>query len=175
MTSPTKSLLFAALSIALCLPCSLMGETELLPDDLESDGGVSWKSKTDGRGGVNISVETVDQEPALSVAVDVSDFDGEPPDIRIQRVFGTLDNTRAHRITFAVKAQEPTMIIAFAAPESAGHMIAWRVEIPVTNEWTEHRFEFKPNDAADDVVLGFAHLGKQTNTFWFKNVTVTSD
>jgi len=164
---------FAFLGILFFLSPQLHSQTELIPNDKFSDGGASWKLSTAADAVANMSIEEVDKEPTL--LIDVENTSDKPVDVRVQRLFGELTADKNYRVSFQAKAQEAVSIIPYIYPENQGARVLWRTEIRLEPDWKEFSFEFKGRDSSNDCVLGFSHLGKLTNKYWFKDVVLTSD
>lgn len=168
---------FAGTAFALIVSCLFLAqtraETELIPNDKFADDGASW-ALTAGQGvDATMSIEKVDDEPALSVVVE--NTTEQLVDVRLQRLFGDVSTDVGYRVTFKAKAQHDDGIVAFVSPVTEGARILWRTEIPLDVDWKEFAFTFKGNDTASGCALGFARLGKGTNKFWFKDIVLSSD
>ncbi len=172
--SPLAALatLFAIAGLCLC-PLHLHSETVLIADDKIADEGSAWKLLAGKGAEATVSVEKVDNEPAL--CVEVQNDSGEEVDVRIHRLFGEIIADNTYQVTFKAKAQQAVDIIPFINPASEAARILWRVSAPLDTGWKEFRFTFKGRETANECGLGFSHLGKGTNKFWFKDIVLTTE
>ena len=177
MNFPPRS--FAAQALAftvascgmLISPADLSAETEIIPNDKFADNGASW-TLTTGRGAqANMSVETVDGEPALRIAVENSTEDEVP--VGIQRRFEEIQAGKSYYVTFKAKAEQDTEVVASISPVVASNRPLWRVAVPLTMEWNEFNFTFKKDGLSTDCSFGISSLGKANNTFWIRDVVLT--
>jgi uncharacterized protein YggU (UPF0235/DUF167 family) len=158
------------------LTVQLNAETELIANDKFADDGAAWSIKVSPDSSASLSVVADDGEKALCVDVQEPPQDKEaPPDVRIHRLFGEIGAEKDYKISFKAKADQPVKIIPFIYPENAGSRVLWRVETSLEPEWKEFNFTFKGRDTADNCVLGFSHLGKMANKYYFKDVTLTAE
>ncbi|CAN5340343.1 hypothetical protein BH09VER1_BH09VER1_27400 [soil metagenome] len=160
------------------LPASLHAETELIANDKFSDDGASWKLSNGPKITANMSVEKVDGEQALCVAVDMggeTDGAAEPVLVRVQRLFGEVAAGKNYRVSFKAKAEKDVNIVAYVSPETDGARVLWRNEIAVGADWKEYSFTFTGRDSAPDGAFGFARLGAMTNRYWFKDIVLSED
>ena len=169
--STASCALFAGLLMA-ALPASLPAQSELIPNDKFSDDGASWKLSSGPKISTNMSVEKVDGEPALCVAVDMAgEAEGSKESVlvRVQRLFGEINSGQNYRITFQAKAEKDVDIVAYVSPEKDGARVLWRNQVAVGADWKEYTFTFSGKDSAPDCAFGFARLGTISNKYWFKD------
>lgn len=154
----------------------LCAQTELISNDKFSDGGAAWSLKVPAETNASMSVLNDAGEQALCVDVPENPETGKaPPDVRIQRLFGEISAEKNYQVSFQAKAADPVKIVPYIYPENEGSRVLWRTEITLNSEWKEFAFTFKGRDTADNCVLGFSHLGKMANKYWFKDVVLTAD
>jgi len=151
----------------------LPAETSLIANDQIADGGTAWKLTAGKGAAATISVEKVDNEPAL--CVEVENDSGEEVDVRIHRLFGEIIADNTYQVAFKAKAEQAVDIIPFINPASEAARILWRVSTPLDTGWKEFHFTFKGRETANECGIGFSHLGKGTNKFWFKDIVLTTD
>lgn len=161
---------------SVCLPGILSAQTELIPDDKFSDGGAAWILKVSADTNASMTVVDDSGEQALFVEVPESPEEGKtPPDVRFQRLFGEISAEKNYRVSFQAKAAEAVKIIPYIYPENEGARVLWRAEITLEPDWKEFSYTLKGRETADNCVLGFSHLGKMANKYWFKNIVLTAD
>lgn len=168
---PSKILLSFVTAVA--ITAGLHAQNELITNDKFSDGGAIWKLSHAIDATANMSVVENEKEQAL--LIDVENTTEKPFDVRVQRLFGVIDAGKMYHVTFKAKAENAATIIPYIYPENEGSRVLWRVEINVGPDWKEYSFDFKGKDTVDNCVLGFSHLGKLTNKYWFKDVVMTVD
>jgi len=159
------------LAAVFVLTAPLFGQNELISNDQFSDGGDSWKLQPGRNAMANQSVVTLDEEPALQI--EVENLEQKPADVRVQRVFGEIADGTTYVVRFQAKAAVPAKIIPYIYPEKERARVLWRVEANLDTEWQEFSFSFQSPGAGEECVLGFSQLGGQTNSFWFKDVTLS--
>lgn len=145
-------------------------ETELIANDHFADGGGSWSLNSLSGAAASTSLEQEGDEPVLVVSV--QNEDEKPTDIRMQRVFGDIVAGKSYLVKFKVKATTPNEIVAYVYPENEGSRVLWRNPFKTDSDWREYSYSFKGKDTASNCVLGFAQLGKISNTYWFKDISL---
>lgn len=152
---------------------NLSAETVLIANDKMADDGAAWKLMHSKGADAILSVEKVDNQQAL--CVEVQNDSGEEVDVRIYRLFGEIIADNTYHVTFKARARQEVAIIPFINPVSEAARILWRVSTPLDTDWKEFHFTFKGKETANECGLGFSHLGKGTNKFWFKDIVLTMD
>lgn len=169
-------LIFLAILTLAFFPDPLRAESELIANDKFADEGATWSLKVAPDASASMSVVDEAGEKALCIEVQAPPQDKEmAPDVRVQRLFGEIIAGKNYHVAFKAKAAEPVKIIPYIYPEKEGARVLWRTEINLDADWKEFTYTFEGRDAADNCVLGFSHLGKTANTYWFKDVALTSD
>jgi len=164
----------------MCLPCGLKASSELISNDKFSDDGASWELTTDSGVNIQMSVENVDNEPALCVEVNaLADVSGSNPDdikrVGLRRFFGEVESGRDCRLVFKAKAAQDTSIVASISSKVNPSQPLWRTQIQIPMEWKEFTFTFQCRESVSDAVLSFARMGESTNKYWFKDIVLTID
>ena len=159
------------LSIATLALSSIHAETELITNDHFSDGGGSWILNSPSGTAASTAMEREGDEPILVVSV--QNEDEKPTDVRMQRVFGDIVAGKSYSVKFKIKATTPNEIVAYVYPENEGSRVLWRMPLKTDSEWREYSYTFKGKDTASNCVLGFAQLGKISNTYSFKDISLT--
>ncbi len=176
---PLRKVFVISLALLLAIfPTSLRAETELISNDKFSDDGASWKLTSGPKISANMSVEKVDGEAALCVAVDLGgEAEGakEAVLVRIQRLFGEINASQNYRISFQVKAEKDADIVAYVSPEKDGARVLWRNQVAAGADWKEYSFTFAGKDSVPDCVFGFARLGTISNKYWFKDIVLSAE
>ena len=175
-----QGLLALVLSAAGMLPADLRAGIELIPNDKFADDGTSWKFFADKGATAEMSVEKVDNEPALCVTVTATDEESEPSpenvvNVRVQRLFGEISADARYHVRFKAKAETDAGIVSFISPEKESARVLWRTVLKLDSGWKEFAFDITARDTADQCVFGFARLGGITNKYWFKDIVLTVD
>jgi len=159
------------LSLAALTICPLQAETDLIANDHFSDGGGSWILNSPTGAAASTALEQEGTEPTLVVSV--QNEDEKPTDVRIHRTFGDIAAGKSYTVKFKIKAASPNEIVGFIYPENEGSRVLWRTTLKTDSEWREYSYTFKGKDNATNCVLGFAQLGKTSNTYSFKDISLT--
>lgn len=158
-------------SLATLALSPLRAETELITNDRFADGGGSWILNSPRGAAASTALEQEGEEPILVVSV--QNEDEKPTDVRMHRSFGDISAGKSYTVKFKIKATTPNEIVGFIYPENEGSRILWRTVLKTDNEWREYSYTFKGKDTATNCVLGFAQLGKTSNNYSFKDISLT--
>lgn len=160
------------LTAFLAVESPVRAETDLIANDKFSDSGSSWTAQAPPSATVNMTVEQIDDEPVLTVDVQKGPEEGVD-DVRIFRVFGDIEQGREYKVSFKAKADEATTIIPFSYPQDSGARVLWRVETRLEPDWKDYQYTFKGRATESGCVLGFSHLGKLHNKYYFKDIVLS--
>lgn len=182
--SPAIPAFAPALLVVLGLLCycslTLHAGNDAIPNDKFADDGASWKLAVGRDVAAKMSVEKVDNEPALRVEVTVSGDateanPEEPVNVRVRRPFGEITSGATYRISFQAKAERDAGIVSFISSEKEGARVFWRTGVALDSDWKEFTFSFDARDTGSDCVFGFTRFANTSNKYWFKDIVVTKD
>ncbi len=151
----------------------LHAQNELIADDKFSDGVSSWTLQAPPSATAVMDIEKDGDDNVLFVKVEKTSEDTD--DVRFYRTFGEINQDQKYRVTFQAKADEATTIVPFIYPQGEGAKVLWRTEIKLEGDWKEYSFAFTGRETASNCVLGFSHLGKLTNKYSFKGITLKTE
>lgn len=163
--------LACAALLAAALPAT--AQTELIANDKFGDGATSWTLQASRGATAVMDVEKEGDEPVLFVKVEVTEDSND--DVRIHRVFGDIEQGKNYRLTYKAKASEATTIVPFIYPLETSNKVLFRTEIKLDDDWKEFSHTFAGRETASNCVLGFAQLGKKTNTYSFKDIELLAE
>ena len=178
-TTPVFTPVLAVLGLCFCA-LSLRAGSDLIRDDKFADAGASWMLSAGKDASAKISVEKVDNEPALCVEVtvrgDATEANpDEPVNVRVRRSSGEITSGATYRVSFKAKAEKDAGIVSFITSEKESARVFWRTGVALDSEWKEFAFTFDARDSGTDCVFGFTRFANISNKYWFKDIAVTKD
>ena len=131
-------------------------------------GLTDWYTCTAGTAQATFSLDADAVEDTQALRVEITEVDGTDWHVGVHQMDLALQEGRVYRLTFALRASQPTII--WAAVMRNGEpwdALGWDDEIAVTTEWVTHTVVF----TATETIFGGARLsfdvGQTPLTLWF--------